>query len=303
MIKETIDKVKERILGRLERALDNRNTTSFGVSIGTGLMLESIFNPTTDRYDLSREVPNQIKINDYDKYYINIQTLIRNIYSSLVDSVVKKDVLDDLAAVQLTANVLIDELFIISELFEGKNCTPVLFVPKYDEFLRTIPEYKISTGKLGMFIFVKSVTNVFMKNHEEVPMEVLSNTLKLPMNKHKVLLTTSNAIDLLNIKHIKNLELLESHTGKLKRKNQFNSKYHSLGVSDMSILPFDEKLLKILGDKHSIPPGKIKVRRDIYNTAVANNWNFVTTVEKIISDLKKTDYDLYQMFLDLDRKF
>ena len=48
-----------------------RTVTSFGLSIGTGLMLESALEPTEARHDDKREIPVVINLNDYTKHYYN----------------------------------------------------------------------------------------------------------------------------------------------------------------------------------------------------------------------------------------
>ena len=48
--------------------LQDRTTTSFGISIGTGLLLESLFDPTTDRYDTERPIPPRVDLTKYNSY-------------------------------------------------------------------------------------------------------------------------------------------------------------------------------------------------------------------------------------------
>ena len=52
----------------MEHALQTRTLSSFPLSIGTGLMLESIFKPTIDRYDNERKIPQGIGIDTYNTH-------------------------------------------------------------------------------------------------------------------------------------------------------------------------------------------------------------------------------------------
>ena len=71
----------------LKIILQNRTTTSFGVSIGTGLLLESMFDPIVDRYDPDRPIPPRVEMKKYPYWLINVYTLIRNILTSLTEKV------------------------------------------------------------------------------------------------------------------------------------------------------------------------------------------------------------------------
>ncbi len=63
--------------------LSERATSSFPISIGTALSLESIFNPLEPAYDPNREIPNKVSIMSYDYFFINVATLIRNILGAV----------------------------------------------------------------------------------------------------------------------------------------------------------------------------------------------------------------------------
>ena len=100
------------------------------------------------------------------------------------------------------------------------------------------------------------------------------------------MILTHYPADLLPYKDFKKLDLLESHTGKLKTYINWYSKYYPISGKDMSILPFTKKLLFIFGDKYQIAPTPIKLRTSIYEVASNSNWSPLTTEKKINLDLK-----------------
>jgi hypothetical protein len=81
------------------------------------------------------------------------------------------------------------------------------------------------------------------------------------------------------------LDLLESHTGKLKPRYEWGSKFYPLGDRDMSHLPFIEKLLLIFGDKVLIQPALTKIRQQVYDVSIKRGWTSMTTKAKVVMDL------------------
>ena len=62
--------------------MDERNISSFDISIATGLALESLLDPTGKRYDDARVVPNKVDLSVYNEVWFNLHTLARNAISS-----------------------------------------------------------------------------------------------------------------------------------------------------------------------------------------------------------------------------
>jgi len=259
----------------------NRKLSSFGVSIATGLMLESIFKPTTPRYDDKRIIPNKININNYKMHIYNIYTLIRNIYASLPSK-------DTILKGRVVVDILEDELNIISSLYEGSKCTPVLYIPNYTSIIKSMSVDK-ATHITNGYLDYRDYYNILKSNKLTTDMSILQAKLKLPVSNDRVLITTSYPIDLLNIKYIKRLELIESNTGVIKAYDKFYTKYHKIGKRDMSIFPFNEMLLHILGDGKIVASMKVSIKLLLYNTAIDNKWNSKTKSFKLGNDMKHTD--------------
>lgn len=255
----------------LSNIIDDRTTTSFGLSIGTGLALESLFTPTKPRYDENREIPINVKPDDYNVHAYNVYTILRNIVAA-VQTKDKTSLYRD----KYLKDVLIDEVSIIKYLYENLNIKPIFYVEDYKKIYKTY-----NNGK-----DVKP-TRAY---DEYVIMSGIYHSLdKLPVTTKKTLVFTSYSSDV--ISKGSNYFMLESHTGKVKDMSTMYTKYHPIGKRDMSVFPINSLLLYLLGDKYIVRPSKISIRVKLYNIAVEKHWNYKTTKAKIIYDTVN-DYDV-----------
>lgn len=254
------------------KLLLNRTLSSFGVSIPTGLMLESLFTPTATRYDNDRTVPSEVHIDKYSKHYINIYTLTRNVINA---ASIPKDKLNSLLRSRELLDVVIDEINIISELYNDSKCELVIYIPSYK---KAFIEYGKNKDELAISLnhdIISYVDSFIKKNDYSVGANIASGE-KLPSTHDKVLITTHISYDLLNYRQIPNLELLESHTGKLKNKSLWYTKYHKIGKLDMSFFPYTAELVYILGDGVVSLPMKLSIRRELHELAIASKWTHRT---------------------------
>ena len=258
---------------------DERTVTSFGLSIGTGLALESIFDPTTERYDTDREIPNRVNIDNYKVHIFNIFTIARNILNAVND----KDK-DSLINSKHFLDILEDELYIIDSLYEDKKCKPIIFIPDYSKIYKNMNVGK-DTGITKAYIENEKILSKLKHLTLENDIRVIKGSYKLPTLTGKVLLTTSVPIDLLN-KNI-SLDLLESHTGKLKTKKDFYTKFHKLGKTSLESIPFLQETVYLLGDGSVVLPHSLKIRRLLYNLSIERNWTNRTTTMKVRDDISK----------------
>ena len=264
--------------------LDERTVSSFGISIGTGIALESMFTPTTERYDDKREIPNELKVNSYGAHIINVYTLARNI--------VQATLVKDKSAIYESSkllDVVIEEIYTIAALYEDTKCDLFIFQPDYSK-----PYLEMNVGKKKILSkdyidYVSMKSTLSDLSNKELPVEIIDKTFKLPDTNEKVLITTHYPIDLLNSNRIYNLLLLESHTGKLKSKTEWYSKYHKIGTRSLNVFPFLEQLIYLLGDGGMIKPVGISIRVALFNLATDKKWSMRTTYEKFREDIKSED--------------
>ena len=234
-------------------------TSSFGVNIGTGLMLESIIPTTNTRIDEDRLIPNKVKLSDYSNYYININSLIANIISSY-DANTTTLLLDkDKDVFNLVLDKIISEMVIISNLLD---INIIYYTMLYGPYVRKqlLKDPKADTKAFKL----KKVIEELVKKQltaEEVKIEEID--IFLP-SKKKSLISTSNTIDLLNANKM-DLDLLEFHTGVLKQRNKFYTK-----INTKVELPFEEVLLFAIGDKKGLinPILSIKERKVLLDALV-----------------------------------
>lgn len=270
---------------------EDRTFSSFPLSIPTGLALESLFEPTIDRYD-NDKVINKLDINNYKYYYFNIYTLIRNIINSTIIS--KKE---DLIYSKYLYNVILDEIEIIESLFTNEmKCKIVWYMPDYSNIIKIYnsSEFKIKENYKyqAEILKIHSLYKRLLKNSIKIYEEH-----RLPKTTESCLITTHLYIDLCNVKSINKLTVLESHTGNSKTLKDFNTKYHPIGKKSLDPFPFIEELLFLLGDNTLVRPIGLTHRNMLYQTALDNNWNYRTTKDKIVYDLKKsTLIDLVKNF-------
>ena len=257
-----------------------RSVSSYDISIATGLAFESLFEPTHIRYDNQREVPNYIDLSGYDSFYVSVNTLARNIVKSYKsEDFIQLDKEDLLTLLEHEIEVIKDLLF------NNSASTELVFF---------LCEYKFFDARIKNPLMRKRTANTNKQLLEQTLIEGLCqlagkkldfikvfNRLK-PVSK-KVLIFTSNTIDLCDHEKFNQLSLLESTTGVLKNKELFYTRYFN--GKTIYPLPFNFRLLVIYGDNHMFKPTDLKVRNEITELAVKMKWTPLTTTAKINHDV------------------
>jgi hypothetical protein len=95
----------------------------------------------------------------------------------------------------------------------------------------------------------------------------------------RVLLLTHYPYDLFSSRRFMSMTLLESHTGRLKEKALWHTKYHE-GRS-LAMIPFREDLIQVFGDAELFAPMRIDLRRELIEVAQKMQWNPTTTYGRI----------------------
>jgi len=234
--------------------LEQRTCSGFGISIGTGNALRAILIPTDTIYkeDEEKIVIEQVDIKQFNLFAISWYTIIRNIISS-VDKETRKRLISGYGTKELIA-VAMNEIEIIESLIKNEGLSFRLIAPKY-------------LYVEGAYIMNKSDANDSMRMYR------LADTLKSKINMEhekyhnfdlgkKSLLMSHINFDLLTKN--KDMSVLESHTGKILKRKEFNKKYRV--DTDSSFLPFLPNLLFVLSDNSnllkSISP---KIRQQVVN--------------------------------------
>jgi len=268
--------------------LSNRVVSAFPISVATSLALESIFKGPNPTIDPERIIPQQININEYNEFYINLSTIFRNIIGALS----KEDYLR--VGPKGIKETMLFEMEVLDSIFrnEGGGSTKVIFYA--NEYKKALSHSKhphaifrsVSTEKQKEYKNLHDETiSLFLKNsHSSDNLKIFDSDIK-PKIKCKALILTHIAYDLLSHYNFLKLDLIESHTGVLKNKHQWYTKFHE-GKS-LNMIPFYCGFLQVFGDSEFYKPFDIKVRRTIIDLATQSNWNQITTIAKIIQDLDK----------------
>lgn len=260
--------------------LYTRQTSAFPLSIGTSLALESVFPGRQPAYDTARKIPQVVSLSQYDECWINLETLLRNIEGS-----VKRPRFMECTP-QHVAEILNTEIEIIESLFQVEGagvCQPVFYVSSFKS---------LRARRAGKVLFRESATTIQKEydlkvdkvlkllNKQTDKIRMLDSDLRSPQ-KTSALILSHYPYDLTSYEYFRKLDLLESHTGILKERPRWNSKYAPVGKESLEHLPFLEHLLLIFGDRHLIEPQSFKTRTRVLEISVKDKWTPYTRLDKI----------------------
>ena len=262
--------------------LAQRAMSSFALSIGTGLAFESVFKGRTAPYDPDRPIPNKVNITDYNELWINLSTLIRNIYSS-----VSSQEQASLMGIDLYLTLESEIETIRSLVIEDSNnrTKPIFYVSDHSSLEAKHPHARIrfdTTDKQRMFTAIKdTVLKEYLRRHmAEADTKMFDEHIYPTGPAKKVLILTNDAYDLLSYTEFGDLHLLESHTGLLKKRSLWYTKYHQ--GKELVRIPFASCFLQIFGDSVHFHPFPIKERLAIKEMADARNWTALTTRDRLL---------------------
>jgi hypothetical protein len=131
--------------------------------------------------------------------------------------------------------------------------------------------HQIEEQACGVF---KSYCKAAKVELDTVPLLI---TKAVPTGKTAII--THTPVDLLAHAKFHELHLLESHTGNLKDRSQWYTKYHD--GKNLPPMPFMLALLKIFGDGVHYKPQPVSVRKQIIEIAERYRWSATTTTDKI----------------------
>jgi hypothetical protein len=281
----------------IEKILRERVTGSFGISVGTSHVFEPLFGHDNSVYDGNREY-SRLNPNDYEFFYLNVYTLIRNIIAST-----ETKLFETIMSLNPTSfkEVILTELSAIETIFKNNtSCKLVLYIPDY--YKANIDIYNANrkqNKKIRTFLktidIIKSCKKDLISNVDNYV-----DDLKLPRGKAS-LINTHISLDLLNKKYIKNLVLIESVTSKIVQPIEFNKKYPDSKLYMKNRLPFNDYILRLVGDNFLLDQffkGEHKIdssRALIGEVSNKYKWSPITTEDKVVMNIKQIQ-DLRDMY-------
>ena len=300
------------------------------VSIGTGLAFETLFKPYNGYYDPEREVPKLKE--SYKVIWLNGYTILRGIISSISTTEEKNKFLGKNNNTEELVSVFLEEYVSIFNLLSSKGYMPILFIPNYkknntleklDRNILHVDDNDSYTSKTLMLInraimlirkdyysgLLKELStylvsnNLVKKDLAELVMSELKSGFKIKLiAAGGDLMFTHLYVDMLNHKYVNRLCLLESHTGRIKRHYEINSKYPLLKDMDFkTVVPFIESMYYIFGDNNLVKPVAAKIRKKLYDIFLRNKINSTSSrvaVDKVILNHKKEIDELDPDFIE-----
>ena len=259
-----------------------REVGEFGLSIATDLAIAG---------SLGRHPDNPLTrrpVDDYRGVWCNLATLVRNAYGSYATEDQRRldsqhlidDVEQDIQAMMpLYQQILPEDRQVVIRLYYNDYS-------KVSEVLsRARPRTMKTDLQKQTFELQSDAIRALIEGYPE---DVAQFQFHLKGNHGKVLLMTHHPVDLLSRKHFQDVALLESHTGKVKTRDKWYTKY---GKDDaLKRIPFDQAMIQIFGDGNNLlamaPP---KIRRKLLDIAQKKRWTYMTTKEKVLSNVKSSN--------------
>lgn len=262
-----------------------RKVSGFQLSISTGMAMETLFNLRGPAYDKDRTPPPKVSLSDYQAVYINIDTLLRNIINAATYSDARQ------LRPDMVGEALCEEIELIQNLctIEGRgSILPVFYDTSYASFYRAkTPEYQLrlptTEKQIAWFRALEGGKQFCIQ--KGYPVTAFGETGIRPTKPNqKALIMSHVAPDLLSYRNFDSLELLESHTGKIKTRRQWNTKYSPMGSEKFENMPWCKPLLCWLGDQHVLSPLSITIRKKIFDLSKLRRWTPMTESATVHND-------------------
>lgn len=260
-------------MSNAEHILDNREMGQFPLSIATSLAMEGSVGIHPDF-----ELPEPLLPN-YQRLMVNVETLIRNIIGSV----------GRLDALHLTSRdvlqVLVEEMQHIVQICKDLTSpVEVLFYRSmYPQLFERLPMSVYRTKLTAQQQLVETIaTDIFKQLPNfigEMNFEVITNQSR---HDASTLMLTHIVLDLLSNTRYPQLDLLESHTGVIKKKHQWWSK---LNKCELKSMPFNLFTIQVYGDVLHFHSSKPKLKAAVEALAEQFSWTPNTTLDRILLNI------------------
>ncbi|WP_233875076.1 hypothetical protein [Paraburkholderia adhaesiva] len=282
--------------------LTARTMGYFPLSVGTSLALEGALGIHPDH----QESPAPIL--RYEELWCNLKTLFRNCMGALDKTTASTAQPDELA---WTLQEEIDQLASLVAEATHNRCRTVYYVSKYAGLAQRYPFATLrmdSTARQKQYAAIQTdaIAQLLNASGDQQKQDQQEDELRRgrisvfdlklkPVTSArspppKVLLLSHYPYDLFSAKRFRDMALLESHTGRLKEKALWHTKYAQ--GRELAMIPFREDLIQVFGDSELFAPMRLEVRRELLQIAQKMQWNPTTTYERIALgvDLMKNPY-------------
>lgn len=266
----------------MSKILDDREMGSIPISIATSLALDGLYNRHPDLKPASKLPALKANV-----IYINARTLFRNISGAVGDN----DKAMSVSAKDYAETLLKEVDEIRSHLRQEVHpLEVVLYLPSYHSLdklvgngnlrpLSTDNQKKKSqlendTLQLIHNAFKEQEHKPFIETDCEIDVKVFQN----------IFILTHLPVDLVLVKGAAEIFLVESHTGKVKPKELWYTKFHT---DRNPKIPFNKGTLLFFGDSGNLfKPQPINSRRRFLEVAEKRKWNAHTTKDRLFLGLE-----------------
>jgi hypothetical protein len=267
--------------------IEEREKGPIDISIGTALGIQAAMGLTEEGYPiLNNGKPIEAPIKKYGVLLFNARTLFRNLYTVLEKEIRLKVSARSIVDVMLTEMRIIDS--IVQRFSDGKT-EVVYYACNYNGLTRLFPKAlfkEVNTDLQKIYANMENTCiDLFSEALKEEGREFHIHDTQMPGLKKNTLIVTHYPIDLLWHDKYPTLDLLETHTGVIKRQAQWNTKLKN--GSNLDRIPFDKMTIQFFGDTGGLlSPYPIKYRKALIEIAEKNKWNTLTTKGRILLTVK-----------------
>ena len=262
----------------MSNALNERALGTIPVSIATAMAIDGLYNRHPDLKKSPTLPASKAKI-----IYLNARTIFRNIHGAIED--VNKA--NNVSAKNYAETVLREVDEIKSALRQEQHpLEVVLYLPTYKSIARYMGNGELrplNTDRQKIYNKLENETlqeihNSYKEGDEKPYLEVdMDIAVKDYQN---IFILTHLPVDLLNVKNAADVFLVESHTGKVKPKDQWYTKFHA---ERNPTIPFNKATLLFFGDSGGLfKPQNIKARKRIIDISKDRKWNAFTTTARML---------------------
>ncbi len=257
----------------------NRAVGAFPISIATSIALEYILGVQSE----ANPEPIPKAIQNYKEIWFNIRTLYRNLYGAL-----EKDSGTQVLADEMSETLWheMEAIAAVIKQYSNEVTNVVFYISNYKNISK---KFKLAVFKethtpkqVAQHVLMTNTIKLLLKYHgksEDLKISVYDHYLQ-PDKQVKSIILTHIAYDLVSYRNFGSLSLIESHTGTIKTREKWYTKYHN--GKELPMLPFVEGLLPVFGDNEFFSPLNRKSRNEVLEIAQKYDWGPTTTREKIL---------------------
>ncbi len=257
----------------------------FPISIATSLAIEGLLvvgEHATDK-------PNDYTVKS-DELWVNVRTIARNCLgafdqkslASLNDPILRDAVEQDIDQIK-------------KSISDHCKLNVVFYFASHKTISKQLPEMRFKYSDFTKMTEKQQITERLENKLIQFALTHLSDQVKLFDTKlsapTKVILLTHHPIDLLSFYAFQDLVLLESHTGRIKKRMDWDSKLKT--PPGTQCIPFTLSMLTVFGDGTLVAPQDQKVKKVLIKLGEKYNWHSMTTDARILTDAKMA----YEPFL------